>query len=442
MRASSPWAVLLCKFRDDDTEPYDRQRYRDLFTRDGLGKSGMVDYFDAISHGQLDIGGSEVFGWFTIDKNRAEYLGLESRGDILGWARQAAASAGVDLSPFFSIVVVMNVPTDLFGGPDGVCCDDGRLPDNGMSGLSPSFLGQEMLHGYNLDHARTNGSEEDYTDRYDIMSTAAADMAPHPIFVERDMRGNPVFLMGPGLNAASMDALGWLDRGRVWASGARRLTAEIRLRPLHRRDLPGYLAARIGDVYLEYREPRVWDGGLSEAVVLAHRFQDGHSYLAQGRSGGVALRAGDAYGDAPPAVNHVQFASLERVEILTVDSEGQFADIRVIREPGFAEPTIGVEVTFGGISRGGEGIVVLPGGGVRKVPPHSPWAAILTHVALQGEGLPAVSLGLQAQARREALTQVVAIATRELAATPLHHSPSLTALTPCVSTRPSLIAIG
>ena len=172
MPLRSPWAILLCKFNDDDTEPYDRLRYLDLFTSAGLGKFGMVDYFTDVSHGQLDISDSQVFGWFTLDKSRNEYLGLTSRDDIRNWARQAAAANGVDLTPFYSIVVVLNVPTDLFGSPAGVVCDDGRLPANGMSGLSPSFLGQEMLHGYGLGHARTDGSLEDYTDAYDIMSTA------------------------------------------------------------------------------------------------------------------------------------------------------------------------------------------------------------------------------------------------------------------------------
>jgi hypothetical protein len=87
MATASPWAILLCKFKDDDSEPYDRQRYLDLFTRSGIGKSGMVDYFTDISHGLLDISGSQVFGWLTLDKNRGDYLGLQSRDDIRNWAR-------------------------------------------------------------------------------------------------------------------------------------------------------------------------------------------------------------------------------------------------------------------------------------------------------------------------------------------------------------------
>ena len=36
--------------------------------------------------------------------------------------------------------------------------------------LSPSPLGQEMGHGYGLDHARQEGSDTDYMDPWDVMS--------------------------------------------------------------------------------------------------------------------------------------------------------------------------------------------------------------------------------------------------------------------------------
>jgi len=271
MATASPWAILLCKFKDNDAEPYDRQRYLDFFTSAGIGKFGMVDYFTDISRGQLDISGSQVFGWLTLDKNRNDYLGLQSRDDIRNWARQAAAAAGVNLAPFYSIVVVMNVPTDLFGSPAGVVYDDGRLPANNMSGLSPSFLGQEMLHGYSLGHARKDGTLDDYTDVSDIMSTASAAMTPHPVFTDRDQRANPVFLMGPGLNAASMAALGWLDQTRVWANSNSDVHAVIRLRPLHRRDLPGFLAARFGPYYIEFRDQSRWDTGLGSPVAAERK---------------------------------------------------------------------------------------------------------------------------------------------------------------------------
>ena len=36
----SSWAVLLCKFSDDSTEPFPRDYYEDLFTATGIGSVG------------------------------------------------------------------------------------------------------------------------------------------------------------------------------------------------------------------------------------------------------------------------------------------------------------------------------------------------------------------------------------------------------------------
>ena len=204
----SPWAIILCKFNDNNSEPYIRQRYEDLFTNSGVDKMNMVTFFRDMSHGVLDLSGSQVFGWYTLDKKRSEYVGSgakegqQGRKDLITWARQAAIADNKDLNKFFSVVVCMNVQTDLYGGPYGVVCDDGRDRDNGMSSLSPSLLGQEMGHAYGLFHSRADGSTEDSKDEWDVMSTKAAYMAPHPHFTELDVRANPLFRMGPGLNAA------------------------------------------------------------------------------------------------------------------------------------------------------------------------------------------------------------------------------------------------
>jgi len=76
-------------------------------------------------------------------------------------------------------------------------------------------------------------------------------------------------------------------------------------------------------------------------------------------------------------------------------------------------------------SYGGDGIVILPGGGVRKVPPNSPLAAILEHVAAFESGASVTSLGLQQQVRREALGQMITMATHQLEAMAEIRAPAL-----------------
>jgi hypothetical protein len=221
---ATPWAILLCKFSDVLTEPYPRLRYEEIFTTAGAGKWNMVDFFRDMSHGHVDLSGSRVLGWYTLEQKHSDYKGsgtnIPGRDDLLNWGRQAAAKAGENLGGFFNVVVTTSAPSDLFGGLGGVVADDGRRTDNGMTQLSPSLLGQEMGHGYGLNHSRMDGSLADYQDARDVMSTPGEFMAPHPVYTERD-RGRPIFLIGPGLNAANMWAMGWLDLTGPGRAGAR-----------------------------------------------------------------------------------------------------------------------------------------------------------------------------------------------------------------------------
>ena len=92
-------------------------------------------------------------------------------------AHRRHGKGGVDLDRFFSVMVVMNVDTDLCGDPKGVITSN--APSSaGISALSPSALGQEMGHAYGLAHSRAAASEADYMDRYDVMSVFKAAMAP------------------------------------------------------------------------------------------------------------------------------------------------------------------------------------------------------------------------------------------------------------------------
>ena len=226
----SNWAILLCKFADDTSTTRPMQDYRDLFTGSGTGTNNMTDFFRDVSHGKLDTTGSQVFGWYTIALKTAEFEHTqEGRNKLVAACKQAGVDAGVDLSKYSGVVVSMNGVVDLFGyvgGMTAFCSSDN---------LEPSLLGQEMGHGYGLDHSRRDGSEEDYQDIWDTMSTAGAREAPDPRWTH----------IGPGLNAANMRGRDWLDESRVWKPGPDNFKTTIILRPLHRRDLPGYLAAEL-----------------------------------------------------------------------------------------------------------------------------------------------------------------------------------------------------
>src|SRR5262245_41031208 len=105
----TPWAVLLLKFSDQNTEPFSRAYAERMFTAAGSGTGNAVDYFRDVSHGRADLSGSRVFGWFLmthaksdVDAYRREKIAEDkkngtalantlTRQRIVDWGLEAAA---------------------------------------------------------------------------------------------------------------------------------------------------------------------------------------------------------------------------------------------------------------------------------------------------------------------------------------------------------------
>lgn len=420
---NSPWAILLCKFNDDSREPYPLSRYQDLFTRSGIGKFGMVDFFADMSHGKLNLADSQVFGWWTLDQARADYQGWNtvpgSRDAIITWAREKAAAEGVDLSRFHSVVVCLNVDTDLFGSPYGVCCDDGRWDHDavpGFSSLSPCILGQEMGHGYGLNHSRIEGGD-DYSDGWDIMTTAVTSfMAPHPVFTELDVRGRPVFRIGPGLNAANMAYKGWLDEARVWtAPDGPAFDTEVALRPLHRRDLPGHLAIRFGDYFIEFRMNDRWDAAIPQPCVLVHRLEDGISYLQPDNAGNPSLTTGSWLGTAP---GFSVLGSGQRIFVRSIDPVTQTARIGLRRTLPQIDRQWPLEGPYRnpGVAWLEEAATIRFSDRILTIPKVSLSYTLLRKIALMEDSRTIPAPGLRQAVQREALTALADTARSRVAA--------------------------
>jgi hypothetical protein len=388
----SSWAVLLCKFNDDSTEPFTRDYYEDLFTTSGVGTQNMVDFFRDVSHGNLDLSDTRVFGWYTLNKKISEYGStgsekLENRGSLIKWARQAATANGDDLSKYVGVLVCMNVPTDLFGGGDGAVCDN--------LSTDPRYLGQEMGHFYGLDHSRAEGSTEDYKDRWDVMSTANAYSATHPRYS----------FIGPGLNAANMAGRGWLDKSRVWETSASTVDTVVSLRPLHRYDLPGFLAIQFGEYFVEFRNNERWDAGIPKPAVLVHRFEGGHSYIVPDSNGNQDFDAGSALKGSIEIPGVVSAA--RSIEVLEIDSNQQSAKVRLHHHNTRVNYINPEEQPFRnpGVAYG-----VIVGGVISPISPRSPLLKTLKHMALYESSEAISSVHLQNAVRLEILSAISSLA--------------------------------
>src|SRR5215471_13264632 len=174
----SKWAILLLRFNNeqslsDAAPPF--SFYEKLFTGKGAGTLNVPAFFADVSHGQLDLSGSQVFDWMTINANRSDYVGnilnkdvpagKFNRNGLMVLGNRTALVNGVPLGAYDGIVYSFAGTIDLFGVTGGMAavCD--------TASLWPSLLGQEMGHGYGLDHSRADGSQAEYMDIWDIMST-------------------------------------------------------------------------------------------------------------------------------------------------------------------------------------------------------------------------------------------------------------------------------
>lgn len=310
-QTATPWAVLLVKFNDDGSEPYTHTYYQNLLTNAGTGLFNMVDFFRDYSHGNIDIGGSQVFGWFTLPESLAQAR-AKPREDIIATATAAAVANGVDLSPFWGKLVCTNLPFETFG------VQGGRAAVADRYGTGPWVLAEEMGHGYGLYHSMADGDPNEYRDPWDAMSAMITHWTGSALFSR----------IGPGLNAANMDFKGWLDPARVWAPGGW-FDDYVDLRPHHRRDLDGALVARVGPYYAEFRVNDGWDAGIGPSVVLVHRLESNRSWLMTA-NGQQSLAAGAVF-------EHVDNAAAgkprSRIEVTSIDAANRQARLRVSYQP-------------------------------------------------------------------------------------------------------------
>jgi hypothetical protein len=335
-----------------DAEPLSDDYVEKMFTTAGAGTNNMVDYFDRMSHGTVDLSGSQVFGWFTLPNARTDFIasgGSITQNGLVDLARSAATAQGVDLSAFPHGVVVMNTFQGvLFGQPGGwaAACDGGNC--------QPCWLGQEMGHPYGLEHSRRAGSLADYQDAWDIMSTL------NGCFMEP---GGPYGVFGPGLNAANMRGRGWLDRSRVLHvdSTNGRFPRTVQLRPLHARELPGYLALEIDDYIIEFRDVRGWDVAMPWPAVFVHSFEDNHSYLEQNRDGKEQLLVGDSWELGSEDMPDLPYT---RVFVEAIDTANRTATLTLTHRGGRSFPQY---------AGGARGIPWVDGGGFVGGSLGTPW---------------------------------------------------------------------
>ena len=327
MAISTPWAILLCKFKNISDEPQPKSFFQQLFCAQGLGMGGLVDYWQEISYGTLDLTGSQVFGWFQLDHTFAEDKQLDRYNRIM---RGILSTKGaVDFPQFYGIVVILNAPNIDMGSVGRMDLDLGSggkktyglvVLDATPTVWSTSAAAHETGHGYGLNHSwGAMPADVEYGDAWDIMSYGGC------YYFQGANFGNS----GPGLIAPYLIQMDWIEDWRVEDLDVD-AGSSVYLEALGHPEGVGSLAARLdlvddsGDslsYVIEYRHPDRWDFGIGPGIVLVHEVRaNGLSYLKS------ALKQGEQYVSTEYGFI-VEVQSIDSVNARAYVSAGRLAHI-------------------------------------------------------------------------------------------------------------------
>ena len=309
------FAVLLCRFSDDQRGfvSINRQHVVDMFTAPGV--DNVVQFWHDMSFGQIDLSGSKAYpvpdsanlGWITLAQKQSDYAGSGAnqpgRQALVDWAKSAARGANVPVDSFDGVVVYMSTDTDLWGGGNEVEC-------HLYSNLSQIL--QEVGHALGLlTHSRavSSGPGVDYMDPFCVMSSMTFGNVPAENVTFQGAFGTS----GPGLCGPYIAKLGWLDNHRIapvaTPNGRTPRPTVVSLSALGDQN-PAHPQAAVfqlppAQYFVEYRAGG-WDRGLLQNVVVVHQYRsDQYAYYAGNiptssplAAGGKLLRPGGSYVDS------------------------------------------------------------------------------------------------------------------------------------------------
>ncbi|MBK9549181.1 MAG: hypothetical protein IPO52_08820 [Gemmatimonadetes bacterium] len=200
---AKPYALLLCKFADVASEPRPLADFTALLSN---SSPNLDHYYRELSAGQMNLGGSQAVGWFTLPQPRAAYLpGGQLAFSALAADCTAAADASVNFANFSGILIQVNADLDGYAwGGSSFLSLDGVSRSWPMTWM-PLWATQSSMHGayahevgHSLGLPHSSGPySATYDSRWDVMSNSylifngatSSYLAGHTIIYHKDLLG-------------------------------------------------------------------------------------------------------------------------------------------------------------------------------------------------------------------------------------------------------------
>jgi M6 family metalloprotease-like protein len=227
------WVTLMCKFNDIATEQKTRSFFQSQYGN-AIGQLGH--YWQEVSYGQINLNGSDAYGWATLSQPRAYYITKDDAGkdkvDLIKLFSDctAAHDANVNFSVNGGVQGVnMMFNGDLDGSAwggtqctqlDGLnrCWSTTWNPPWSFNNLAP--LSHEMGHAYGLPHANNSDNDSDpYDNVWDVMSDSWNNASSHSTYGT----------LPKHINIYSRNRLGWVASARKLTVNAGKAATSVTL---------------------------------------------------------------------------------------------------------------------------------------------------------------------------------------------------------------------
>ncbi len=292
---SQPYVSIMCKFSDISATPKGLAYFKNMYSN---SYPGLDHYWRQTSFNNVNVVGSDAFGWFTLPYPRSHYF--DANGNLLHWDIltdcTAVADSAVYFPSFTGINMMFNEVLDCcaWGGTGWTLTLDGVSKPYGITWEPPwgyseiTVMAHEMGHSMGMPHS-SGAYGLVYDNRWDVMSDTWSDCnrATHATYG----------CVGQGTISFHKDLVGWVAAARRFVLGASPQTIT-----LERLALPGasnYLMAVLpinGSSSHYYTvEARKWSGydqKLPLEGVVIHEVDNSYAYVVDVDNNGDTGDAG------------------------------------------------------------------------------------------------------------------------------------------------------